>query len=163
EIQLFLQQGEIIFGGVRDLLRAQFERLTNLQQHVLVWLAVLREPTTLDELMPLLVTPVPRMQLLEALEALPRRSLLERGQKQASFALKAVALEYLTARLVAEMSEEIEQAKPVRIIEYGIELAKVGEYVRQTQTRLLVASLLARLSNADLQSSQVTEQLYAML
>src|SRR2546426_8693651 len=34
----------VVFGGVRELLDEQFERLSALEQSVLLWLAILREP-----------------------------------------------------------------------------------------------------------------------
>ena len=81
KIAPFLEQGEIIFGGVRELLNGQFARLSDLEQCVLLWLAILREPSSLDELAAVLVTPLPRAWLLEAVEALHHHSLIERGQK----------------------------------------------------------------------------------
>ena len=51
EIAPFLEQGEVIFGGVRALLSEQFVRLSSLEQTILLWLAILREPTTFDELL----------------------------------------------------------------------------------------------------------------
>ena len=60
EIAPFLEQGEVIFGGVRDLLNEQFTRLSPLEQSILFWLAILREPATLDELLAVLVTPTSR-------------------------------------------------------------------------------------------------------
>ncbi len=42
EIALFLEQGEIIFGGVRELLREQYARLADLEQTILRWLAIMR-------------------------------------------------------------------------------------------------------------------------
>ncbi|MEO8393719.1 MAG: NB-ARC domain-containing protein, partial [Chloroflexota bacterium] len=57
EIAPFLDQGEVIFGGVRELLSEQFMRLAPLEQNILFWLAILREPSTLDELMAVLMIP----------------------------------------------------------------------------------------------------------
>jgi hypothetical protein len=142
EIAPFLQQGEVIYGGIRDLLARQFTRLSPLEQTMLLWLAILREPVSLEQLLALLVTPFSRAQLLEAIEALHRRSLLERGQRPGSFTLQSVVLEYATARLIAEAASEIEHGQLARLIEHGLELATVKEYVRQTQQRLLVAPLL---------------------
>lgn len=96
EIILFLKQGEVIFGGVRDLLEEQFARLSRLEQSVLLWLAILREPSNLDELQAVLIPPVPPDRLLEAVDGLYRHSLIERGQKQGSFALQSVVMEFLT-------------------------------------------------------------------
>ena len=44
QIVPFLEQGEVIFGGVRALLDEQYARLSATEQSVLVWLAILREP-----------------------------------------------------------------------------------------------------------------------
>ena len=81
DLDRFLQEGELIFNGVRPLLRQQVGRLSPLEHQVLTWLAVLREWTPLDALMQVLHPRVLRSHLLEALEALRRRSLLERGQQ----------------------------------------------------------------------------------
>ena len=55
EIAPFLEQGEVIFGGVRELLNEQFMRLSPLEQSIMFWLAILREPAKLDELMAVLM------------------------------------------------------------------------------------------------------------
>src|SRR6266568_1477550 len=76
EIAPFLHQGEVIFGSVRQLLDEQFARLSAPEQTVLLWLAILREPVSLEDLRAMLVTPLSRGQVLEAVEALRRRSLI---------------------------------------------------------------------------------------
>ena len=163
EIALFLEQGEVIFGGVRELLGDQFERLSPLEQSVLLWLAILREPATLSQLLAALAKPVPRGHLLEAIEALRRRSLIERGQEHGSFTLQSVVLEYATAQLVADVSHEIQEGRPARLIEYGLELAQAHEYVRQTQERLIVHPLLARLRSSNLQQVELEKHLLTLL
>ena len=92
--------------GLSDLAVAGLDR-SALEQTVLLWLAILREPVSLEELLAVLVTPLSRAQVLEAVEALRRRSLLERGKRQGTFTLQAVVLEYATGRLIAEASREI--------------------------------------------------------
>ena len=82
EIAPFLEQGEVVFGGVRELLAEQFDRLSVDEQTVLLWLAILREPVSIEELLSVLATPLSRAQMLDAVEALRRRSLIERGQRQ---------------------------------------------------------------------------------
>ena len=57
EIAPFLAQGEVVFGGVRELLDEQFDRLSALEQMVFCWLAILREPVSLEELLAVLCTP----------------------------------------------------------------------------------------------------------
>jgi WD40 repeat protein/class 3 adenylate cyclase/transcriptional regulator with XRE-family HTH domain len=163
EIAPFLQQGEVIFGSVRELLDEQFARLSAVEQTVLLWLAILREPVSLEELRAVLVTPLTRAQMLEAMEALHRRSLLERGKRQGTFTLQAVVLEYATGRLIAEASREIEQGTLARLTEHGLSLANAKDYVRQTQERLLVAPLLAQVQRVYRERAVVEEHLLALL
>ncbi|MEA4908169.1 MAG: NB-ARC domain-containing protein, partial [Anaerolineaceae bacterium] len=145
QVAPFLEQGEIIFGGIRDLLGQQFARLSPLEQRVLMWLAVLREPAGIDELQAVLVTPAPRARLLDAVEALHRRSLIERGQKAGSFTLQSLVLEHCTAQLVVEVCTEIRQGLPARLVEHSLQLAQGREYVRQTQERLILVPVWAQL------------------
>src|SRR5437764_661345 len=144
DINRFLREGELIFNGIRPVLRQQVGRLSPLEHLLLTWLAVLREWTPLDTLSQVLHPRVLRAQLLEALEALRRRSLVERGQ-QASFSLQSVVMEYLTDELGERLSEEIVLGEPQQLRRYALEQAQAKDYVRQTQVRLLVHPLLERL------------------
>ncbi len=148
QIAPFLEQGEVVFGGVRELLGEQYARLSALEQTVLLWLAILRELVSLEELLAVLGAPLPRATVLDAVEALRRRSLIELGQRPGSFTLQSVVLEYATAQLIAEMSSEIEQGRLARLVEHGLELAEAREDVRQTQERLIVVPLLAQVRRA---------------
>ncbi len=163
QIAPFLEQGEVVFGGVRELLGEQYARLSALEQTVLLWLAVLREPVSLEELQAVLGAPLPRSQMLEAVDGLQRRSLIERGQLQGSFTLHSVVLEYVTARLIAEVTGEIKQGRPVRLSEHGLELASARDYVRLTQQRLIVTPILADLRSAYPGRAALEEHLLALL
>src|SRR6202022_3588701 len=138
-------------------------RLSALEQTVLSWLAIVREPVTLEELRAVLVAPLPSGQGLEAGDGLRRRSLIERGQRPGSVTLQSVVLEYVTAELVAQASGEIEQGRLERLIEHGLCQAQAKEYVRQTQERLLVAPLLARLQSASLGQADMEELFLSLL
>jgi DNA-binding XRE family transcriptional regulator len=137
EIAPFLEQGEIIFGNIRDLLDEQFGRLSAVERGVLMWLTILREPVTLPELDRNLIIPIPRSRMLETVEALRRRSLLESGQKKGSFALHSVILEYVTNHIIVETSREIQDGKLNYLLKHGLELAQAREYIRKTQERLI--------------------------
>jgi len=162
-ITLFLEQGEVVFGSVRELVREQFDRLSAVEQGVLLWLAILREPVSMEELLSVLATPLSRAQVMEAVEALRRRSLIERGHLRGSFTLQSVVLEYATGRLIAEASREIEQGTLSRLIEHGLELAKSREDVRQTQQRLIMAPLLAQVRSVYPERAEVEQRLLALL
>ncbi len=163
QIALFLEQGEVVFGGVRELLDQQYARLADLERTLLYWLAIIRESVSIEELLAVLSVPLSRAQMLEAVEALRRRSLIEQGQRPGSFALQSVVLEYVTMRLIAEASREMEQGRLVRLIEHGFVQAHAKDYVRQTQERLIVAPLLARLQNTALRSASLEKVLQSLL
>jgi WD40 repeat protein/transcriptional regulator with XRE-family HTH domain len=157
EIAPFLAQGEVVFGGVRELLDEQFARLSSLEQSVFSWLAILREPVSLEGLLAVLAPPRAAVQVLEALDGLLRRSLIERGQRPRSFTLQSVVLEYVTGRLIAQAASEIEQGHLDGLISYGLCQAQAKDYVRAIQEHLLVVPLLSRLERtyqgrADLQA-----------
>jgi WD40 repeat protein/transcriptional regulator with XRE-family HTH domain len=163
EIAPFLEQGEVVFGGVREQLDEQYARLSALEQSVLRWLAIVREPVTLSELRTLLVMLKPSGELLEAVDGLLRRSLIERGQHPGSFTLQSVVPEYVIARLVTEASGELEQGGLTLLIQHGLFQARAKEYVRQTQERLLLAPVLAHLHSVHFGNGQVEELLGSLL
>src|SRR5947209_606145 len=107
----FLAVGTAIFGSISELLEEQWTRLSPLEQTVLSWLAILREPVTLEELEAVLVARQSPRQMLEAVDGLRRRSLIERGQQAGSFTLQSVVLEYVTGRLVRTASQELRQGR----------------------------------------------------
>jgi WD40 repeat protein/transcriptional regulator with XRE-family HTH domain len=163
EISQFLSGGTTIFGSITELLDEQWARLSPLEQTVLSWLAILREPVTLEDLLAVLVAPLAHVQVLEAVDGLRRRSLIERGQRAGSFTLQSVVLEYVTTKLVTTASQEIGQGRLLRLLEHGLSQAGAKEYVRQTQQRLLLAPLLARLQSMCQGRAEVEGQLRAVL
>jgi WD40 repeat protein len=159
----FLAEGTVIFGNIADLLNEQFARLSPLEQTVLYWLAIVREPITLDELQAVLVSSSPHVQVMEAVNGLRQRSLIERGQRQGSFTLQSVVQEYVTTVLIAEATSELQQGKLERLIQHGLEQAHAREYIRQTQERLLVAPILTHLQQTEQGQAKVEEQLRYLL
>jgi WD40 repeat protein/transcriptional regulator with XRE-family HTH domain len=162
-ISSFLAQDTAVFGTIADLLDEQVARLSALEQTVLSWLAIVREPVTLEELRAMLIAPLPSVQVLEAVDGLRRRSLIERGQRTGSVMLQSVVLEYVTAQLVTTASEEIRQGRLSLLIQHGLCQAQAKEYVRQTQQRLLLAPLLANLQRVYRGRAEVEGELCSLL
>jgi hypothetical protein len=109
EIAAFLEQETAVVGGIRQLLDEQLARLSPLEQALLHWLAIEREPVRFAALLADLGPEVARSEVLEALEALNRRSLLERASAGA-FTLQPVVLEYVSERLVATLAQAMQVA-----------------------------------------------------
>ena len=111
----------------------------------------------------MLTTVLTRAQVLEAVEALRRRSLIERGNSLGSFTLQSVVLEYVTGRLIDEVVHEIKEGRLARLIEHRLAPANVKEYVWQTLQRLIVAPLLAQLRNVYRGREEVEQRLLWLL
>ncbi len=163
QIGPFLVEGTVVFGSIADLLEEQVGRLSALEQTLLFWLAIVREPVSLEELLALLVGSSSRGQVLEALDSLRRRCLIEPGHRLGSFMLHPVVLEYVTEDLVEQASGELQQGRLSRLREHGLCLAQAKDYVRQTQQRLLLSPLLVRLQSAYQRSADVEKQLCSLL
>jgi WD40 repeat protein/transcriptional regulator with XRE-family HTH domain len=162
-IEPFLSTGTILFGSITALLEEQWVRLSPLEQTVLSWLAILREPVSIADLLAVQVARLAHAQVLEAVDGLRRRSLVDRGQPAGSFTLQSVVLEFVTGRLVEEASQEIQQGRLSLLIQYGIELAQAKEYVRQAQERVLLTPLLDFLGSVYRERAEVEERLRELL
>lgn len=118
DIGPFIEQGEVIFGDILELLSEQFRRLSAIEQCVLFWLAILHEPSTLDELLAVMIPPVARGQLLEAVDSLYRRSMIERGWRKGSFSLQSFVLEFLNTWLIQETGIGAQESGSRRLVEH---------------------------------------------
>jgi WD40 repeat protein len=150
-ISEFLAQGTTVFGDIRDLLDQHFRRLSPLEAQIMYWLALNREPVTLAELREDIVAPCTPSKLLEALESLFRRYLIEKaaptGLKNSAslFTLQPVVMEYLTEQFIEQCSEEIARdttilsSSSVQLFKtYALIKATSQDYVRYSQIRLIL-------------------------
>ncbi len=138
------EPSDVVFGGLRRLLDEQVARLSPLSQALLSWLTIEREPVGFAELAADLGPEVPGGELVEAVEALVRRSLLERGAG-GTVTLQPVVLEYATTRLVAQVAEEVLTGEPALLVRQPLLKAQAKDYLRRSQERLIVQPLLERL------------------
>lgn len=175
DVATFLQEEAPIFDDIRDVLDQQFARLSPLEGAILFWLALEREPVTAPQLAALFPQPIPKRALLEALNALRRRSLLEKVGEAGStgaavgapagesgFTLPNVVTEYLTERLVEQICDEIQQGAPRLLKSHSLLKAQAKAYVRQSQARLLLQPICDRLQ-ARLGNLGLRKRLYALL
>ncbi len=105
DVAAFRQEEGTLFDGIRHVLDQQFARLSPLERDLLIWLAIEREETPVQSLRKNLVQPVATAELLEALQALQNRSLLEK--RDTGLTLQNVITEYVTEYLVAQVTQEI--------------------------------------------------------
>ena len=143
DMQEFLAEDTFIFDDVRRVLDQQFARLSALEQALLFWLAIEREPVDAPTLRNNLLQPPSGRYLLEALNGLHRRSLIERHA--GGFALQNVIIEYLTDRLVETAIQELTHSKLNLLHGYSFMKAQAKEFVREGQIRLLLTPVTTHL------------------
>ncbi|OUL34176.1 hypothetical protein BV372_14600 [Nostoc sp. T09] len=144
-ISAFLSQDTVVFGGIRQLLDQQFHRLSDLETEVMYWLAINREPIGIAELREDIVALPSQSNLMEALQSLVRRSLIEKSH--ALFTLQPVVMEYLSDRLIAELAENIIGGEIALFNRYALMKATAKDYIREAQIRLIIKPLAERLLN----------------
>jgi WD40 repeat protein len=139
DIATFLAEETMVFNGVRRLLEQQFARLSDLEQTIMFWLAINREWTTVAELLADVVPPMPRGSLLEALESLSWRSLIE--QKAGQYTQQPVVMEFTLERLIEDLTTELTTQRLSLFHRYALVKTTVKDYIRDSQTRLILAAI----------------------
>ena len=145
-IDNFLEQVErdtAVFGEIRDLLDQQLVRISNLEQEVMYWLAINREPISLAELRDDVVAPISLTELLEVLESLNRRSLIEKNL--ASFTQQPVVMEYVTEQIIERIHQEIYTCEIALLNSHALIKAQAKDYIRNTQINLILKPIIERL------------------
>ncbi len=157
----FLRENTAVFGDIRDVLDQQFERLSHIEKDIMYWLAINREPITLSVLREDMVSPVPSPKLLEALESLLRRSLVEKNA--ATFTLQPVVMEYVTQVLIEQVCEEIVTENIELFRCHALMKATAKDYVREAQIRLILQPVINGLLTVFRSKKGIEKQLTKIL
>ncbi|MEZ4675654.1 MAG: hypothetical protein R2932_15600 [Caldilineaceae bacterium] len=158
DIAAFLAEESVIFDDIRDVLDQHFARLSPLEQEIMTWLAIEREPVTTQALEENLLGPVNHRAYLEALRSLQRRMLLQ------SFAdgigLQNVVTEYTTSRFVNQLYHDLIADNLATFNRHPLLKASAKEYVRGSQRRLILNPLTEQLA-AQLGRTTLSQKLRA--
>jgi WD40 repeat protein len=160
DLELFLDQTPVLFGDVYNLLAQQFDRLSELERQLMVWLAINREQVSLPQLSADLWPTVPQRLVLEALLSLQRRSLIEVNQAQ--FALQPVLMEFVTGQILEQAFQEIQIGDFNLLDRHALLKTTVPDYIHQIQIRLLIAPLAERLQ-AEYSRTHLAQKLSLLL
>jgi len=160
DISAFLTHNTGIFSSIHRLLEQQCERCTPTEKTVMYWLAINREWTSIAELAADIVPKISRASLLEALESLRWRSLLE---KQAgAYTQQPVVMEYTTDKLIEQVCDELSLEPGIEFTilkNFALLKAQSSDYIRETQVREIVQPILERLFNRYGSFANVEQQL----
>jgi WD40 repeat protein len=160
DVAVFLQEGAIMFGDIRDLLRQQIDRLTPLELEIMYWLAIEREPISAEGLQTDIVRPTTRRDIQDTLNSLRRRLLIESAA--GAFTLQNVVMEYMTDLLVDQIYEEFAHDKLALFTSHALIKAQTRDYLRKSQQHLILDPIVERLCRTSGQDG-VEEWLKHML
>ncbi len=171
KIEPFLAQDTAVFNSIQRLLDQQFERLSDLETTIMYWLAINREWTTMAELLEDIVATVAKGNLLEALESLIWRSLIER--QVGSYTQQPVVMEYVTDRLIGGVISELTQvnsplascasAHLLLFHSYALIKTNVKDYVKQSQIKLILEPIADRLRTTFPTSKALEKKIQTIL
>ena len=151
DIAQFLEQGAVVFGDISNLLDQQFERLSALEKQTMFCVAINREWVSITELRDDINPTVSQRSLLEALESLQLRSLIEKAtptltqRHSVSFTQQPVVMEYVTERLIEQVCQEISTVEIVFFDRYALMKAQTKDYLRDAQIRIILQPIIDRL------------------
>jgi WD40 repeat protein len=160
-IAAFLEQGVILFEGISALLAQQFDRLSEIEKHVMYWLAIHRERVSIAQLLADFIPRGLRSQLLGALQSLGRRSLIEKSA--GNFTLQPVVMEYVTEILLEKVCAEITTLNLATFVSHALIQAQAKDYVRESQVRMILAPLAERLRGSFRSQQDIQNQLDRLL
>jgi WD40 repeat protein/ABC-type dipeptide/oligopeptide/nickel transport system ATPase subunit len=151
DIDEFLDAEVSIFSDIRKLLDQQFAQLSLSETAIMYWLAIEREWTSISELHAEIVPAIPKSGVMEAVESLSRKSLIERSQGK--FTQQAVVMEYMTVRLLDRVMWELtdgdlhgSRTHPLPLwLSYSWLKAQSPEYIQTIQKRLILEPISSHL------------------
>lgn len=169
DIRAFLDQGTIIFNGIRNLLHHQIRRLSEIETQIMYWLAINREPVPVAQLQTDILPATSRADLLEALESLRWRSLIEKTKPLLSekneicFTQQPVVMEYMSDQLIEQMNRALLTGQIQTLNQYALIKAQAKDYIRESQTRLFLHPIAINLQRHFNHLSVIEQHCQALL
>ncbi|GHO96355.1 hypothetical protein KSF_064030 [Reticulibacter mediterranei] len=146
DIETFLKEEKGIVGDVDELLQKQFAQLAQLEQAIMYWLAIEREPTSRRSLLNDIIDVEPK-KIYEALSSLLRRSMVEKHEKTGHFFLQPVIAEYMTNKFLEQIYDEINKEQIELLASHALIKAQTDDYIRMNQIHFVLEPLAKRLQN----------------
>ena len=179
ELYPLMKEGKLRFQSIDDSLTRQFDRLSEIEQQLVYWLAIEREPITGKELRANLVThPHAPGEIINALQSLARRCITIGSNsprdrlRQRKWSIQPVMIAYVTKRLidrfVAELAPASSTNSPMPDLQdrffhlnhYAIIQSKPKDGIRQTQRQLMLQPTIERLTTTWSDPADLSQYLH---
>lgn len=140
-----IHQNTAIFGDIRDLLEQQLSRLSEVEQEIMYWLAINREPVTTMELQKDILNLIYPLVIIEALESLSRRSLIQKSGHR--FTQQPVVMEYMIERLIEQILWELQSEQIIYLNRYALIKSQAKDFILESQNRVILQPIIQRLGD----------------
>lgn len=159
-----MKQGKLQFQTIDDILGRQFDRLSEIEQQLVYWLAIARAPITGAELRTnLAINPQAPGKIINALQSLSRRCITvgtnsaRDRRHQRKWSIQPVMTAYITRRLIDRFVTELSpdhipnhliadlQDRLFYLNTYAIIQSKTKDRIHQTQQQLILQPTIDRL------------------
>jgi WD40 repeat protein len=138
--------GFTVFNGLQELFNEQLGRLSLMERHVLVWLAITREPLSVDELVQRPAVAPGKRELFATLKSLAHRFLLQTTTDGLS--VPVIVGEYLTQQFITSAVEEIVRGEYATLHSFPLIQPTGTHEALQIQQRVLLAPVAREISAA---------------
>ncbi len=169
-----MKTGQLQFRNIDDILHRQFERLSDIEQQLVYWLAIEREPISGAQLRSNLVLDRELSgEIMNAIQSLSRRCIITLEDR--NWSIQPVTIAYVTNRsidrFVAELSPPAMTDPPsTDLVErfchlntYAMIKAQTKDYLRHIQIQSMLRLILARLQDVWDDSTQLIRHLRQIL
>jgi NB-ARC domain len=154
ELYPLMKEGKLRFRNIDDVLARQFDRLSDLEQQLVYWLAIEREPVTGAQLRSnLVLNDRAPGDVIDAMQSLSRRCIITCQDRD--WSIQPVMMAYVTSRsidlFVAELAADLPlvlsdlQQQFYHLNTYAIVHTHAKDYLRQTQIQYILCPMLDRL------------------
>ena len=178
ELYPLMKQGKLQFQSIDDVLSRQFDRLSEIEQQLVYWLAIEREPITGKELRAnLAIHPHAPGEIINALQSLARRCVAVCANssrdrlRQRKWSIQPVMTAYVTRRLIDRFVTELglDSSTNIQITDiqdrffhlnhYAIIQPKTKDRLRQTQRQFILQPTIARLMTTWSRTAELSQYL----
>ncbi len=156
-----LLEDSFAFDDISDLLQQQFNRLTPLEQQIMYWLAINREPVSIQDLQQDIALKISIPKLLSALASLKKRSLIEKSANL--FSQQTVVMEYVTFELIERIIAEIKTKNINLFNRVALVKYQAKDYLVQSQETQILKPLVTKLLNLFSTPQNLTKHLNTII
>jgi WD40 repeat protein/cellulose biosynthesis protein BcsQ len=160
-ISFFLSKESHLFNSLKPLLDWHVDRLSKDQADIVYWLAINHEPITVTALK-LDVSVIQEFNVSFVIQSLRRRFPIEES-KEFGLTLQPVIKEYILERLVVQVCKEVMDEIVDLFDKYALIKATAKDFIRKTQTRLIVKPITTRLLKHFETQSALEEKILKLL